>query len=33
MVWNYEKNVSLCMDILVVEPYQFKEKTKERGQV
>ena len=31
MVWTEEKDVSLCREILVVEPYQFKEKTRERG--
>lgn len=32
MVWNDEKDVLLCREMLVVEPYQFKEKTRERGQ-
>ncbi|XP_057300758.1 uncharacterized protein LOC130635443 [Hydractinia symbiolongicarpus] len=32
MVWNGEKDVLLCREMLVVEPYKFKEKTRERGQ-
>ena len=31
MVWNNDKDVLLCREILVVEPYKFKEKTRERG--
>ena len=31
MVWNDEKDILLCREMLVVEPYQFKEKTKDRG--
>ena len=32
MIWNEEKDVLLCRELLVVEPYNYKEKTKERGQ-
>ena len=31
MVWNNHKDVLLCREILVVEPYKFKEKTREMG--
>ncbi|XP_057302767.1 uncharacterized protein LOC130636935 [Hydractinia symbiolongicarpus] len=32
MIWNNEKDVLLCREILVKEPYKFKFKTRERGQ-
>jgi len=32
MTWNNEKEVLLLREILVVEPFKFKAKTKERGQ-
>jgi len=32
MVWTQEKEVLLCREVVNVEPYKFKEKTKERGQ-
>ena len=32
MTWNEEKEVLLAREILVTEPYRFKEKSKERGQ-
>ena len=32
MIRNEEKDVLLCRELLVVEPYNYKEKTKERGQ-
>ena len=31
MVWNNVKDVLLCRELLVLEPYKFKEKTRERG--
>ena len=31
MVWNSEKDETLCREILLFEPYQFKERTRERG--
>ena len=31
MVWNGDKDILLCREILVVEPYRHKEKTRERG--
>ena len=33
MICNEEKEVILLREIIVAEPYQYKEKTKERGQV
>jgi len=32
MTWNEAKEVLLAREILVTEPYQFKENSKERGQ-
>lgn len=32
MVWNQEKEVLLCREVLLVEPHRFKEKTRERSQ-
>ena len=31
MVWNTDKDILLCREMLVVEPYRYKEKTRERG--
>ena len=31
MIWDEEKEVLLCREILVVEPYKFKKSTKDRG--
>ena len=31
MVWNSDKDVLLCREMSVVEPYRYKEKTRERG--
>ena len=31
MVWNGEKDELLCREVLLFEPYQFKERTRERG--
>ena len=31
MVWNYAKDEVLCKEILLFEPYQYKERTKEKG--
>ena len=31
MVWNDGKDELLCREVLFFEPYQFKERTKERG--
>ena len=33
MIWNIEKDVILLREIIVTEPYKYKEKTKERGQI
>lgn len=32
VVWNEEKEVILCREILVVEPFRFKKSTKDRGE-
>ena len=31
MVWDKKKNDLLCREVLPFEPYQFKPRTKERG--
>ena len=32
MVWNEEKEVLLCCEVIVHEPYKYKKSTKERGE-
>ena len=32
MVWNEEKEVLLCREVIVHEPYKYKKSTKERGE-
>ena len=32
MVWSSERDILLCREILVTEPYKFKVGTRERGQ-
>ena len=31
MVWNNEKDETLCQEVLLFEPFRFKVRTKERG--
>lgn len=31
MFWNEEREILLCREIMLIEPYQFKKSTKERG--
>ena len=31
MLWSYEKDIDLCREIVLIQPYKFKEKTREKG--
>lgn len=33
MVWNNEKDDSPCREVLVMEPYQYKARNREQGNV